>query len=565
MKSNDISRKAMHRRAGAWALMLGTLAIVQQAAWSSKALEEAGGPAVTRRLTESQYRATVADIFAADIPVVGRFERELRIDGLTAVGTSEAGMSAFSVEQYDASARGIAAEVVGEVRRDELLPCQPKSAEKFDPSCAKRIVEHYGPLLFRRPLTTQEIKRFVNTARMGQDRLGSFYRGVELALAGSMVTPDFLLRIERAEPDPKRPGKYRLDPYSKATRLSYFLTNSTPDRELLRAAGTGELDDEEGLARQVERLMASPRFEGAVRAFFEDMLYFDLFEDLSKDPIIYPFYNSTVAADAQEQTLRTIVNHLITEQGDYRDLFTTRTTYLTRALGRVYKVPVAARNGWEKKVFPENSEHSGILTHVSFVALHSHPGRSSPTLRGKAVREVFMCQKVPDPPPDVNFSDVDLNPSNRAMPTARHRLEAHRTQPACAGCHTLMDPMGLTLERFDGGGAFRTHENEALIDVSGSLDGVDFEGAPGLGKVLREHPLTSYCLVEKMYRFGVGRNPSASEQAFIVALDKLFAEHGYRVPDLMRAIAMSKAFYAVSAPNAGDMVTERVEFDQRRK
>ena len=243
-------------KAGGLALLFVGLSVVQVSAWSAKEAESSGGPPTVRRLTESQYRATVADIFAPDIPVVGRFERELRTDGLIAIGTSEAGMSAFSVEQYDASARGIAKEVVSKARREKLVPCQPKAETEFDEACAKRFVEHYGTLLFRRPLTSAETKRFVDTARSGHKGLGNFYSGLEFALAGMMVQPDFLLRIERVEPDPKHKGQVRLDAYSKATRLSYFLTNSTPDKELLRAAGAGELDTEEGLARQADRLMA---------------------------------------------------------------------------------------------------------------------------------------------------------------------------------------------------------------------------------------------------------------------------------------------------------------------
>jgi uncharacterized protein DUF1592/uncharacterized protein DUF1588/uncharacterized protein DUF1595/uncharacterized protein DUF1585/uncharacterized protein DUF1587 len=560
------NRPKWRRKVAAIVLVVGGIAVAQQAAWSAKESEGAGGPATMRRLTEAQYRATVADIFAPDIAIVGRFERELRTDGLIAIGTSEAGMSAFSVDQYDASARGIAKEVVSKARRDKLVPCQPKSETEFDNACAKQFVEHYGTLLFRRPLSSQETKRFVETARSGQARLGNFYSGLEFALAGMMVQPDFLLRIERLQPDPKRKGQVRLDAYSKATRLSYFLTNSTPDKELLRAAGAGELDTEQGLAKQADRLIATPRFEGAVRAFFEDMLQFELFEDVAKDPIIYPVYSSVVAADAQEQTLRTITDHLVAKNGDYRDLFTTQTTFLTRALGRVYKLPVATRNGWERTELPADSGHSGILTQVSFVALNSHPGRSSPTLRGRAIREIFMCQKVPDPPPDVDFSAVDLTAKNPDKPTARVRLEAHRSQPACAGCHSLMDPIGLTLENFDGVGAFRSNENGAPIDTSGSLDGHEFKGAQGLGQTLHDNPLTSYCLVDKMYRYAVGRSTVDAEQSYTVDLSKTFAANGYRVPDLMRTIALGQAFYSVSAPAAPEkkaVVAARTDTQQR--
>ncbi|MGO9932330.1 MAG: DUF1592 domain-containing protein [Steroidobacteraceae bacterium] len=518
--------------------------------------QTAGAAPQVRRLTESQYRATVADIFGPDIPIVGRFEHGLRAEGLLAVGTSQAGISSFSFEQYDASARGIAAEVVSEKRRDQLVPCRPRSESSFDAACAKQFVEHYGPILFRRPLTGEEVKRYVRTAEVAQQRLGNFYQGLQFALAGMMVSPDFLVRIEQVVPNPAHRGQFRLDPYAKATRLSYFLTNSTPDAELLRAAGAGELDTDAGLARQADRLIAGPHFERAVRAFFEDMLEFDTFNELAKDPVIYPAFNSTVALDAQEQTLRTIVALLVEQRGDYRDLFTTQDTYLTRALGAVYKLPVATRNGWEKAQYPAGTGREGILTNVSFLAFYSHPGRSSSTLRGKAIRQVFLCQAIPDPPNNVDFSVVQ-DSSNTAMPTARIRLEAHRTSPACAGCHRLMDPLGLTLENFDGVGAFRAQENGAPIDASGTFDGKEYQGAQGLGRAIHDSPQTPRCLVDKMYRSAVGRKATLDERPYLDYLNQTFQTDSYRVPDLMRAIAVSRSFYAVSAPNVGVNTPQR--------
>jgi hypothetical protein len=554
MSSKRSVQSAARRGLLAATVVLACYALVDPVAKSAKSTpsvsaSESAGPAVTRRLTQSQYRATVAQIFGSQIPVVGRFEREMRSDGLIAVGTSESGISAFSIEQYDASARGVAAAVVSKEHREELLPCQPAAKTEFDKRCAQRIVEKYGPLLFRRPLTRQENARFVDHAQLGYKRLGDFYQGIEFALAGLMMAPDFLLRIERVEPDPKHSGQYALEAYSKATRLSYFLTNATPDAELLKAAGAGELDSEAGLARQVERLMASPRFAGAVRAFFRDMLQFELFEDLAKDPTIYPAYTSVVAADAQEQTLRTITDHLLANNSDYRALFTTDHTFLTRSLGRIYRLPVTPRNGWERAQLPASESHAGILTHVSFVALHSHPGRTSATLRGKAIQEIFLCQHVPDPPPDVDFSAVDQVSNNALSPTARDRLAEHQTNPSCTNCHKITDPLGLTLENFDGIGAFRTIENDTEIDVSGSLDGTEFSGAPGLGKALLNHPQTPRCLVHKLYRSAIGRNLVADEKPYLEKLNERFAQQGYRVPALMRAIALSPVFYAVAAPD----------------
>ncbi|MBK6511553.1 MAG: DUF1592 domain-containing protein [Haliea sp.] len=512
--------------------------------------EPVGGPTVLRRLTESQYRATVADIFGPDIPVPARFERGLRVDGLLAIGSSESGMSPFSIEQYDAAALSIATTVLGVDKRDTYLSCAPASTDTFAEDCARQFVQRYGLQLWRRPLADAEVNALVDAARRGHAQLGDFYAGLKYALVGMMVAPEFLLRIETTEADAQHPGLLQLDAFAKATRLSYFLTNSTPDQELLRAADAGELDTDAGLSRQVDRLIASPRFAGAVRAYFEDMLQFDLFNDLAKDPIIYPAFNSTLAADAQEQTLRTITELLIDQDGDYRNLFTTRDAWLTRALGIAYRVPVATRNGWEKAQFAGDSTRIGIQAHIAFLALHAHPGRSSPSLRGKAIREVFLCQEVPPPPPNVNFSVVQ-DPSSTNLPTARDRLEIHRTEPSCAGCHRIMDPLGLALENFDGLGTFRTVENAALIDASGALDGVEFSNAAGLAQALHSHPETPRCLVEKMYRFAVGRDTAWDERAYMDYLTEAFTVGGYRVPQLMRTIALSKNFFAIATPEEG--------------
>jgi len=515
-----------------------------------------GGPAVLRRLTESQYRAGIADIFDPAISIAARFEQATRTDGLIAIGTGAAGVSPFSVEQYDAAARSVASAVVSEEWREQLLPCQPADPSKPDQACAQKVVEQFGTQLLRRPLAAMEIENFVETSTAGTETLGDFYSGLQYALAGLLVSPEFLLRIENTVTDEAGvdEGRLQLDSYSKATRLSYFLTDSTPDLELLRAAKAGELESGEGLIKQVDRLIASPRFEGAVRAFFSDILEFDHFNDLAKDPVIYPAFTLEAAADAKEQTLRTIIHHLIENEGDYRELFTTRDTFLTRSLGIIYRLPVSTRNGWEQQTFPEFANRSGIHTHVSFLALHSHPGRSSSTLRGTAVRETFLCQEVPEPPANVVF-DVDQDMTNAEKPTARDRLEAHRTEPACAGCHKMMDPVGLTLENFDGVGTWRTTENGAVIDASGNLDGMPYTDAVGLGQALRDHPSTASCLVEKMYRFAVGRDTMWEEREYMDYLIESFRTSGYRLPALMRTIALSNNFFTIATEYA-----EKVEY-----
>ena len=519
-----------------------------------------GAPPVMRRLTELQYRTIVADIFGPDIRIVARFEPGVREEGLLAVGTGQAGMSPFSVEQYHNAALSISADIFSEAHRGKLVPCTPlPDARSFDLSCARQFFERYGSLLLRKPPSAADVQRFIGRARMGTERLNDFYAGLQFALVGVLMSPDFLLRIEGAVPHTDQSDQWHLDSWSKASRLSFFLTNSAPDPELLRAAGAGELDNKAGLKRQVDRMIAGPHFERAVRAFFADMLQFDKFSDLDKDPIVYPAFNSTVAADAQNQTLRTIIDLLVTQKEDYREIFTTRHTYLTRALGIVYRLPVATRNGWESAEFPSSSHRVGIESLVAFLALYAHPGRSSPTLRGKAIREVFLCEDVPDPPPNVNFTTVE-DTSNAKMPTARDRLAVHRSQPSCAGCHKVMDPVGLTLENFDGLGTYRTSENGATIDPSGELDGISVASPEALGQALHDDPETPRCLVERMYRYAVGRDTRFEERAYMDYLIASFRAGDYRVPELMRTIAMSNNFFAISAPLSTDDEDDQAEF-----
>ena len=509
---------------------------------------------MVRRLTEAEYRQAIADILGSDIKVTGRFEPDLRADGLLAVGTAKVTVTPAGFEQYESMGRAIAAQALDEKHRDGLVPCKPASAKAPDDVCASQFLAKVGRLIFRRPLLNTELQDQVNIAHKATETLGNFYSGLEYGLAGLLAAPEFVFRDEAPEPDPAHLGSLRLTAYSKAARLSFLLWDAPPDDALLTAAAKGELDSRDGLARQADRLIASPRLSDGMRAFFSDMLGFDGFDDLAKDSVIYPKFSIKVAADAKEQTLRTITDLLIAQHGDYRDLFTTRKTFLSRPLGLIYRLPVEARTGFELHEFPVDDPHAGILTEVSFLALHSHPGRSSATLRGKAVRELILCETVPAPPNNVNFSIVQ-DTNNPNFKTARDRLTAHRTNPTCAGCHKIMDPIGLGLETFDGAGQFRSAENGAPIDASGEIDGLQFANAAGLGKAIHDDPATPACLVRDVYRYASGHDPLPGEKDWIAYLNQRFEANGYRLPELLRAIAVSDDFYKV-APASGEPVKE---------
>ncbi len=536
---------------------LATALLVADATGAALAASEpksTGGNLVVRRLSADQYKATLISIFGQDIDMGGRFEPDQRESGLLAVGASRVSVTSTGLERYEAAARAIAAQVVDEKHRGTLIPCTPANARAADDACASAFLSNVGKLLYRRTLTPEELAVQVRTAHNAAETVKSFHEGLAITLSTMLTSPQFLFYRERSEPDPANKGALRLTAASKASRLSFLLWNAGPDKELIAAAESGGLDTPKGIARQVERMMASPRFETGVRAFFSDMLQLDNFAALTKDAMIYPKFTIDVARDAREQTLRTAVDHLIVRNGDYRDLFTTPHTFLTPILGTVYEVPVApideldsAAEGWQPFSYAEGDPRAGFLAQASFVALHSHPGRSSPTLRGKALREILFCQTVPDPPANVDFTLVQ-DTKHATYRTARARVEAHLLNPMCAGCHKLIDPMGLGLENFDSSGAFRTTENGVKIDASGEINGKKFDGAAGLAKAVHDSPQTASCLVNRVFAYSVGRPLAKGETEFVQYLESGFAADGYRLPALLKRLATSEAFYRVAPP-----------------
>jgi len=563
------------------------------------------GTVNVRRITESQYRHTVADIFGPDIPVNGRFEPDQRDQGLLAIGSARLSISPAGFEQYYSMASGIAeaslkqdvairkaaAEKVAEAPKEAtkqeakvaettpgaaaaapparaasgddgprratppkmkvelpanpLVTCEPADPGHADDACVRQTVERVGRVLFRRPLSEEEIAPRVAVAKDVAEKNQDFNAGMKQALVSLLVAPEFLFRVETAEAVPGQVGKVRLDAYSKAARLSYALWDAAPDDELLKAAETGELHKDAGVKKQIKRLLDSPRVEAGTRAFFDDMLQNDLFATITKDATIYPKFSLAVAESSREQTLRTLVDQLVTKKQDYRKIFTSRDTFIDRNLASVYKVAYLGDGGWVPYTFPEDSEHAGVLTHASFLSLFSHPGRSSPTKRGVAVNEVYLCEQTPLPPANVDFSIVN-NDKNPDLPTVRQRLMAHALDDSCSGCHTKSDPVGLSLERFDSLGQERMDENGKPIDVSAELAGHKFEGAKGLGEVIAKDPRAPACLVRNVYAYAVGHAPAQAEQKFLDAQAKQFAGDNYVYPKLLERIASSKEFFAFS-------------------
>ncbi len=515
------------------------------AANSGSGPADLGTPMRVRLITEEQYFNTLSYVFGPDIRLAAHFAPLRRTEGLLQGGAASAGVTASQLEQYQRTASGISTKVVDAEHRNLLVPCKPADEKAADRACAAKFLKAVGRLLYRKPVSDALLAGIVEKASANADQLKDFYAGLGIALEGMLISPNFLMVADRAEADPKHPGEQRLDAYSLASRLSFFLWNAAPDDYVLKAAESGDILTPKGRAKVVEMMLASPRLTQGMRAFFDDMFAFDDFDNLAKDPKVYPSFTGVTVQDAREQTLRTVVDHLITKKNDYRDLYTTRATFMSPALAAIYNVP--ATPSWRPYEFPEGSPRTGLLTQISFLAGHAHPGRSSPTLRGKALREVLLCQAVPRPPANVDFSAVE-NPSS-TIKTQRERVALHLKNPVCAGCHKITDPMGLALENFDGSGAYRIAEKGEPIDPSGSLDGKAFTDVVGLGKALHDHPQLPQCLVRRVYAYGTGGPTSSDDKPLLDYFDKQFAAAGYRLPDLLRTIVLSEAFAEVRTDN----------------
>jgi len=499
---------------------------------------EAPAPAL-RRLTYAQYHNSARDLFGdADglLVMPTSLEPDLAIDGLLSVGASETTISPLGVEQYEEAAFSLAEQALAAPSlRDALVPCEP--AGSVDDDCAQQALEPFAARAWRRPVTDDELARLLDVAAAAGDTLGDFDAGLTFGLAYALQSPSFLYRQEIGDGE-------RLDDYELATRLSFLFWDTTPDDALLAAAASGALSEDEGLAEQVERLLADERARAGLRTFFTDMMRLYELDALNKDPLVFPHMSPEVGPAAREETLMGLERLIFELDGDYRDIVTTCDTFIDRRLAAIYNVAAPQEEGLGMTTLEPSGGRRGLLGQVSVLALNAHPVSSSATLRGKFVREVLLCQDVPLPPSDVDTSIPE--PSDDA-PTLRDRVAEHLENETCAACHQFTDPIGLGLENFDGIGRWRDTENDVTIDASGELDGVWFDDAWGLADAVHDHPAFGPCLSETLLRYALGHNVADGEEDIAGWHADAFAYGGYSVQSLLREIAASPALRAVGS------------------
>lgn len=400
---------------------------------------------------------------------------------------------------------------------------------------AREIFKRFGLRAFRRPPTDTELDRLDDLAKMAWKNHESFERGIQLGVQAILSSPNFLFRVETDN------GLATLNSYELATRLSYFLWSSMPDDTLLRLAKSGELQKPEVLRAQAKRMLADPKAKSLDDAFASQWLNLRKLNIVNPDPALYPEFNEKLRAAMLTET-RTFFDHVVREDRPITDFLDAKYTYINEPLAQLYGIEGVTGDQF-RRVSLEGTPRAGILTQAAVLTLTSNPTRTSPVKRGKWVLEQILNQPPPPPPPGV----PDLKEAEKDAPeakTVREKMARHLKDPVCASCHTRMDPIGLSLENFNGIGKWRTEDNGATIDASGELpDGAKFDGPVELQKTLdKKSPEFVRAFSEKMLTFAIGRGLETSDRCFVDEIAKQVGKQDNRFSAVVGAVVSSEPF-----------------------
>ncbi|HEY8207655.1 MAG TPA: DUF1588 domain-containing protein [Myxococcaceae bacterium] len=495
-------------------------------------------PFTLRRLQAPQYRRAVDALLGPEAAAAASPPEDAAVNGFKAIGNAQLSVSTAMTLAYESSAGAAADAAMAPERRAFLVGCEPSDA------CLRSFVARFGRRAFRRALSEEEVAAWTTTGLDAAATMGDFWAGAGAVVAGMLQSPNFLYLVEVGAPDPDRLGRWALTGPELASRMSFFLTGGPPPDALLDAAEAGELGSDQGRRRWAWRLVLGDGARGALRGFWEEHLGLDALSTLAKDPAAYPGFSPALAADMREETLAFADDVVWEEDLDARELFRARFTFASPALADLYEVERPA-GGFGRVALPPGGMRGGLLGQASFLSLRAHEAQTSPTRRGLFVRERLLCEPVNQPPAQVG---ITLPPPEEGAVTMRDRLAAHRADPTCAGCHGMMDGIGLGLEGFDGIGRFRTLDQGVEIDPASELDGKPFAGAAELGEVLADDPRVMRCLQRNLFRAAVGHVETQGEAWPMFRIEEAFAASGYRLRSLLVEIAASEAFRSGAPP-----------------
>lgn len=503
------------------------------------------GPRMLRRLSREEYDATVSDLFNIASTWGATFSPDTVVNGFDN-NAAALRVSPLLADQTRRAAEEIAAKVME--TPEAILPCD---AATGDAACAADLIADLGKRAFRRPLSDADVARYqgLYDAVAAED---GFLVAVETVIAALLQSPHFLYRTELGEADAAA-GEITLTQHEIASELSYFLWGTMPDDELMAKADAGELSTPEQIEAQARRLLADPRSDAALDRFVAQWLDVERLGVVPKDAMAFPEFTLETRAAMSEETRR-FVRHVVREgEGTLTELLNAKYSFASPELAAFYGLP-AGEVGADGMVRLDltGTPRAGLLTQGSVLATHAKPNNSSPIHRGKVVRERLLCQPLPPPPPGVNAQPPAMDPTK----TTRERYTQHSSDPACASCHRLVDPIGFGFEHFDGIGRYRADEGGLPIDATGEILSTEqtnttFEGTEALAQTLAQSPDVHACFSLQWLRFAYGVEEDATLSCTATSVAEGFAAGGLKVEDVILSLVRAPHFTR-RAPDATD-------------
>ena len=419
--------------------------------------------------------------------------------------------------------------------RQRIFTAKPSSPSDEEP-CAKRIISVLLRRAWRRPVNDDDVGRLITVFREAR-KDGAFDTGIEATISAILVSREFLFRVEQQPGDLAADQPYKISDIELASRLSFFIWSSIPDDELLGLAERGELSKSEVLAKQTRRMLADSRAESLVSNFGGQWLHLRNLESITPDGRLFPDFDDNLRQAMRHET-EMLFGEILREDRSALELLKTDHTWLNERLAKHYGIFYIYGTHFRWVALESGSERGGMLRHVSLLTVTSYATRTSPVIRGKWILENLMGTPPPPPLPDVPA--LDNGQVSESLPI-RARLAAHRDKPACAGCHSFIDPPGFALENFDAVGRWRALEEGKPVDASGGLpDGSTFTGVDGLETGLLNRPdIFTTTLTEKLLTFALGRGIEPDDGPAVRQIVRSAKADNYRFSAIILGIVNS--------------------------
>jgi hypothetical protein len=493
-------------------------------------------------LTRDEYDNTLRDLLRDSSRPARAFLEDEKAGPFDANGALP--VTDAMLEKYQAAAEAVAATAARSL--STLVPCAAGAALATQDACAETFVRDFGRRAYRRPLGADELTRYQALYRATKASDG-FAEGLRLVIVAALQSPHFLYRVELGAPVERGAKVARLTSHELAARLSYFLWDTLPDAALMKAADSDALTTPEQVEREARRLLTAPQAAAGLSGFLVQLLEVDDLGDAQKDAKLFPGFTPEVRASLRVETAR--FADAVLREGDARfdTLLRSRTTFLRPSLMSLYGARDpggAVEADGSKKVELDAGQRSGFLTQAGLMASLAHVDQTSPVHRGLFVRESLLCHTLPSPPDNANVVPPKFDPQQ----STRQRFVAHRVDPACGGCHALIDPVGFGFERYDAAGKFRSTEANAPVDASGEILGgatdVEgrFDGALELAGKLAGSRTAQRCFTRQWMRYALGRLDAAEDTCSVEGAFAAFAGGTRDVRELIVAVTRSDSF-----------------------